>query len=122
MLDEVLNGVLFVLIGLALHLLDFDTTTIIFGLLAVLIVLGSRFFSVFSMYSLLKHKDDMSPMSTIKVLTWGGLRGGISIALALSLGNYEYGNHIIVITYIVVLFSILVQGLSIGKLLKWIYK
>ena len=121
-LDEVLNGVLFVLMGLALHLLDFNSITIIFGLLSILIVLGSRFFSVFSMYSLLKHKEDISPMSTIKVLTWGGLRGGISIALALSLGDYEYGNQIIIITYIVVLFSILVQGLSIGKLLKFIHK
>lgn len=120
-LDEVLNGVLFVLIGLALHLLDFDTTTIIFGLLAVVIVLGSRFLSVFSMYSLLQHKDDMSPLSTVKVLTWGGLRGGISIALALSLGDYRFGGQIIVITYIVVLFSILVQGLSIGRLIRKIY-
>lgn len=121
-LDEVLNGVLFVLIGLALHLLDFDTTTVIFGLLAIVIVLASRFLSVFSMYSLLKHKDDMSPSNTVKVLTWGGLRGGISIALALSLGNYQYGHQIIVLTYIVVLFSILAQGLTIGKLIKSIYK
>jgi CPA1 family monovalent cation:H+ antiporter len=64
----------------------------------------------------------MSPFNTVKVLTWGGLRGGISIALALSLGNYPFGNQIIVITYIVVLFSILAQGLSIGKLVKSIYK
>ena len=55
------------------------------------------------------------------MLTWGGLRGGISIALALSLGNYPYGTTIIAVTYIVVLFSILVQGLSIGKLVKKLY-
>jgi CPA1 family monovalent cation:H+ antiporter len=121
-LDEVLNGVLFVLIGLAVHLLEFDKPTIILGIIAIFIVLASRFISVFSTYSLLKHKDDMSPFNTVKVLTWGGLRGGISIALALSLGNYPFGNQIIVITYIVVLFSILAQGLSIGKLVKSIYK
>lgn len=121
-MDEVLNGVLFVLVGLALHLLEFSTTTIIFGFIAIVIVLACRFFSVFSMYSLLKHEDDKSPMNTVKVLTWGGLRGGISIALALSLGGYEYGDQIIVITYIVVLFSILAQGLTIGKLVKSIYK
>jgi CPA1 family monovalent cation:H+ antiporter len=121
-LDEVLNGVLFVLIGLAVHLLEFDKPTIILGVIAIVIVLASRFISVFSTYSLLKHKDDMSPFNTVKVLTWGGLRGGISIALALSLGNYPFGNQIIVITYIVVLFSILAQGLSIGKLVKSIYK
>ena len=121
-LDEVLNGVLFVLIGLAIHLLEFDVATIILGLIAIVIVLASRFISVFSSYSLLKHKADMSPFNTVKVLTWGGLRGGISIALALSLGNYPFGNQIIVITYIVVLFSIIVQGLSIGKLVKSLYK
>ncbi|MFT5885417.1 MAG: CPA1 family monovalent cation:H+ antiporter [Arcticibacterium sp.] len=121
-LDEVLNGVLFVLIGLAIHLLEFDKATIILGIIAIVIVLASRFISVFSSYSLLKHKDDVSPFNTVKVLTWGGLRGGISIALALSLGNYPFGKQIIVITYIVVLVSIIAQGLSIGKLVKSIYK
>lgn len=120
-LDEVLNGILFVLIGLSLHLLKFDKLTIILGLSAIVIVLLSRFIAVFSTYSLLKHKDDMLPISTVKMLTWGGLRGGISIALALSLGNYPYGTTIIAVTYIVVLFSILVQGLSIGKLVKKLY-
>lgn len=119
-LDEVLNGVLFVLIGMAVHLLEFDTSTIILGLIAIVLV--SRFISVFSSYSLLKHKVDMSPFNTVKVLTLGGLRGGISIALALSLGNYPFGNQIIVVTYIVVLFSIMGQGLSIGKLVKSIRK
>jgi CPA1 family monovalent cation:H+ antiporter len=121
-LDEVLNGVLFVLIGLAIHLLEFETATVILGLIAIVIVLAARFVSVFSAYSLLKHQEDMTPFDTVKVLTWGGLRGGISIALALSLGNYPYGDQIIVVTYIVVLFSILAQGLSIGKLVKSIYK
>jgi CPA1 family monovalent cation:H+ antiporter len=121
-LDQVLNGILFVLIGLAIHLLAFDTITIILGLIAIVIVLAARFISVFSTYSLLKHKDDISPFITVKVLTWGGLRGGISLALALSLGNYPFGNQIIVITYIVVIFSIIVQGLSLGKVVKLMYK
>lgn len=120
-LDDVLNGVLFVLMGLALHLLELDIKIIVFGLLAIIIVLLSRFIAVWSTYSLLKHKGDMSPLNTVSVLTWGGLRGGISIALALSLGSHTYGNKIILITYVVVLFSIIVQGLSISKLVKKLY-
>lgn len=121
-LDDVLNAVLFVLIGLALHLLTFDDKTILLGVIGIVIVLLSRFVTISATYSLLKNKDDMSPLSTIKVLTWGGLRGGISIALALSLGESEYGTKIIIVTYIIVLFSILVQGLTIGKLVKKLYK
>lgn len=116
-LDEVLNGILFVLIGLALHLLEFDSLYFILGLCAILIVLLARFISIYTTYSFLKHPES-KPLNTVKVLTWGGLRGGISIALALSLGEYEYSNGIILMTYIVVLFSIIIQGLTLGKLVK----
>jgi CPA1 family monovalent cation:H+ antiporter len=60
-------------------------------------------------------------MKTIAILTWGGLRGGISIALALSLSDEQSGDLILHITYIIVLFSIIVQGLSIGKVVKKLY-
>ncbi len=116
-LDEVLNGVLFVLIGLALHLLDFDFHFLIMGVVAIGIVLAVRFVTLYSTYSFLKHSETR-PIDTVKILTWGGLRGGISIALALSLGNYPFGGGIILMTYAVVLFSIIVQGLTIGKLVK----
>jgi len=119
-LDDVFNGILFVLIGLALHLLDFNTTYLLLGLVTVVIVLTARFVSVFVPYSLLKHQED-KPIKTIAILTWGGLRGGISIALALSLGTSLSGEVVIYITYVVVLFSILVQGLSIGKLVKKLF-
>lgn len=121
-LDDVLNGILFVLIGLALHLLVFDIKTILLGVIGIVIVLFARFVTISSTYALLKHEDDNMPSSTVKVLTWGGLKGGISIALALSLGESEYGTIIIIMTYIVVLFSILVQGLTIEKLVKKLYK
>lgn len=121
-LEDVLNGILFVLIGLALHLLVFDIAIILLGLVGIVIVLFSRFIAIKATYSLLKHEDDNMPNSTVKVLAWGGLRGGISIALALSLSESEYGTIIIIITYIVVLFSILVQGLTIEKLVKKLYK
>ena len=116
-LDEVLNGILFVLIGLVLHLLEFDYKFFIMGLAAIIIGLLARFVSIYSTYSFLKHKES-HPLDTVKIMTWGGLRGGISIALALSLSNYPYGNGIILMTYTVVLFSIIIQGLTLGKLVK----
>ncbi len=120
-LDEVLNGILFVLIGLVLHILVFDNQFFIMGIAAIVIVLISRFISIYSTYSFLKRKES-KPLDTVKILTWGGLRGGISIALALSLGDYPLGDGIILMTYIVVLFSIVVQGLTIGKLVKSLAK
>lgn len=119
-LDDVFNGILFVLIGLSIHLLTFDIDYLYLGVLAIVIVLFSRFISVFLPYSLLKHTEK-SPLKTVTILTWGGLRGGISIALALSLTNNPSSEIILYITYVVVLFSIIVQGLSIGKLAKKIY-
>lgn len=90
------------------------------GIIAIVIVLISRFISVFIPYSLLKHSES-SPIKTITILTWGGLRGGISIALALSLTENSSSEIILYITYVVVLFSIIVQGLSIGRLVKKLY-
>ena len=116
-LDEVFNGILFVLIGLALHLLEFDIDYLIMGIIAIFVVLGARFLSIYMTYSLLKHSE-AHPINTVKILTWGGLRGGISIALALSLGEYPFGDGIILMTYVVVFFSIIVQGLTLGKLVK----
>ncbi len=119
-IDDVFNGILFVLIGLAIHLLKFNLTYLFLGGIAILIVLLARFISVSIPYSLLKHTES-TPLKTIAVLSWGGLRGGISIALALSLEVIS-SELIVYITYIVVLFSIIVQGLSIGSFVKRIYK
>ncbi|WP_430966001.1 cation:proton antiporter [Spongiimicrobium sp. 2-473A-2-J] len=119
-LDDVFNGILFVLIGLAIHLLKFDMGFLTLGVIVLVIVLLSRFVSVFLPYSLLKHTE-RSPLKTVTILTWGGLRGGISIALALSLGDNASSDLILYITYVVVLFSIIVQGLSIGRLVKKLY-
>ena len=119
-LDDVFNGILFVLIGLAFHLLHFNTSYILLGVLTIVIVLFARFVSVYLPYSLLKHEEE-KPMKTLIILTWGGLRGGISIALALSLSEENSADIILHITYIIVLFSIIVQGLSIGKVAKKIF-
>ncbi len=119
-LDDVFNGILFVLIGLAIHLLEFNSKYLILGIIAIVIVLIARFISVFLPYSLLKHSES-SPMKTVSILTWGGLRGGISIALALSLSDNPSSDIILYITYVIVIFSIIVQGLSIGVFVKKLY-
>lgn len=119
-LDDVFNGILFVLIGLAIHLLNFNSAYVILGVITIIIVLAARFTSVLLPYSLLKHEEE-KPLKTVAILTWGGLRGGISIALALSLSESLSSELLLHITYIVVLFSIIVQGLSIGKVVKKLY-
>jgi len=119
--DDVFNGILFVLMGLAFHLMKFDKHIIILGIMAIVVVLIGRFISVLLPYSLLKHKE-RKPIKTVVMLTWGGLRGGISIALALSISNNASSETIVSITYIVVLFSIIIQGLTIGKLVKRLYR
>ena len=119
-LDDVFNAILFVLIGLSIHLLKFDSLYLTLGFLSVFVVLLARFISVLLPYSLLKHEES-KPIKTVAILTWGGLRGGISIALALSLSEDLSAEIILYITYVVVLVSILAQGLSIGKVAKKIY-
>ncbi|WP_020568255.1 cation:proton antiporter [Neolewinella persica] len=116
-LDESLNAVLFVLIGLSLHLINLDGQLIGLGLLSILIVLVARTISVILPASLLKqNQQEFWP--TTGVLVWGGLRGGISLALAMSLSNDLHGEEIFVVTFVVVVFSILVQGLSLGTVVK----
>lgn len=119
-LDDVFNGILFVLMGLVIHLLEFNVALLKLGLVTIFIVLIARFISVFLSYSLLKHSEQ-KPIKTVLTLTWGGLRGGISIALALSLTQNTTTEIIVYITYVVVLFSIIFQGLSIGKIVKKLY-
>jgi len=118
-LDQVLNGILFVLIGLMLHLIIFDWSFFMMGIIAIGLVLLVRYVTTYATYSLLKHTET-KPRDTVMILTWGGLRGGISIALALSLGAAPLGDGIILMTYIIVLFSIIVQGLSLEKLVNYL--
>ena len=116
LLDKSLNSVLFVLIGLEFLLIPFHAPAVLAGLCAIPLVLGVRCLSVSLPVWLLKPWRNFSP-HTIKILTWGGLRGGISLALALSLPAGPERDLILTITYIVIMFSILVQGLTIGKVI-----
>jgi CPA1 family monovalent cation:H+ antiporter len=116
-LDESLNAVLFVLIGLSLNLLDMSNHLFILGLTAIFIVLIARAISVIVPSSFLKQGKNKFWPST-GILIWGGLRGGISLALAMSLSNDMHGQDILAVTFVVVAFSIIVQGLSLGAVVK----
>ncbi|MCZ6625806.1 MAG: sodium:proton antiporter [Deltaproteobacteria bacterium] len=117
LVDEVLNAVLFVLIGLEVLVLQFTTGYLLAGLLAIPIVLLARWISVGIPVSLLRMRRDFSP-GVVRIMTWGGLRGGISVALALSLSPGVERDVILAVTYTVVVFSILVQGLTMSRLFR----
>lgn len=117
LIDILLNTLLFVLIGMEILVLTSDINYIIAGIIAIPIVLLCRFLSLLIPIGFFKKKLDFVP-NTGLIMTWGGLRGGISIALALGLTQDMYRELFLVITYIVVVFSIIVQGLSVGKLVK----
>lgn len=114
MIDEVMNAILFLLIGFEMLIVPFNLTLLWLGLLTVLIVLFARLVSVSLPILVIRNKKAFEN-HTIPILTWGALRGAISVALALSLPKYMYGEMFVTITYIVVLFSIVVQGLTIDK-------
>ncbi len=114
MMDEVMNAILFLLIGFEMLIVPFNITLLWLGCVAIIIVLVARLISVTVPIMFLKQKRPFEK-NAIPILTWGGLRGGISVALALSLPQNMYGEVFVSITYIVVLFSIIVQGLTIGK-------
>jgi len=117
LVDEILNGVLFVLIGLEILVLTLSMNYIVAGIFIIPLVIVARFISVGLPVTVLRLKREFSP-NAVGIMTWGGLRGGISIALALSLPGGMERDTILTVTYIVVVFSILVQGLTIGRLLR----
>jgi CPA1 family monovalent cation:H+ antiporter len=117
LIDDILNAVLFLLIGFEMIAFSFDQRTIWLGLIAVVVVLSARFVSVFLPTLFLSFRRSFERHLT-PILVWGGLRGGISVALALSLPRGENRDLFISITYIIVVFSIVVQGLTLGKLAR----
>ena len=115
--DEILNAVLFLLIGLEGMILDYSWPSMAGALLGIVVVLIARLLSVSVPTNLLKRYRSFTP-HVVKIFTWCGLRGGISIALALSLPPGSERDVLLTVTYGVVVFSILVQGLTINPLLR----
>ncbi|CAN5481156.1 sodium:proton antiporter [soil metagenome] len=117
LIDVVLNAILFVIISFVIVVIDFKTTYLLVGICSIFIVLLSRVIIVFLPKLLLPKFIDLTTKET-KLIIWGGLRGGLSLALVLSLPDGQPKNILLIATYVCVVFSILVQGLTIGKLAK----
>ena len=121
LIDEILNALLFVLIGLEVLVVSLSSSLLWALLPIILVVLVSRFVAIAIPISLLRTFRTFTP-GAISILTWGGLRGGISVALALSLSAGPQRDVILTMAYSVVVFSIVAQGLSLGKFVKFILR
>jgi CPA1 family monovalent cation:H+ antiporter len=120
-IDSILNAVLFVLIGLELLIIDFKPSYFLICLAVIALVLLSRYLSIWLPFRAARRWLDLDNNAPV-MLTWGGLRGGISIALALSIPNDLPNKDLIVaLTYGVVLFSVIGQGLTLERLIRRLY-
>jgi CPA1 family monovalent cation:H+ antiporter len=118
LIDEILNAILFLIIGLEVMVLSLDLQMWLAGLAMAVMVLCCRLISVGIPVNILRKMNREFHPHAVKILTWGGLRGGISVALALSIPASPERDLIVAVTYVIVVLSILVQGLTIGKLVK----
>ena len=116
LVDEILNAVLFLLIGVEVFAIAFETSYLLTGLAAIALHLAARFAAVFVPVQILKPFGPNFEDGITRIMTWGGLKGGISVALVLSLPDDEWKPLMLTATYVVVLFSIIVQGLTVGRL------
>lgn len=117
LIDDIMNAILFLFIGLELLLIENLQDYWLMGAISIITVIIARYLSIKIPTIIIPFEEKFSK-GTIAVLVWGGLRGGVSIALALSVPESHYKNVIIAATYFVVVFSIFVQGMTVGKLAK----
>ncbi len=117
LIDEILNVILFALIGLEILIIPFDSQWFVAGILLIIVVISVRVVSVGVPIRVIGLKRKVAP-HLVKILTWGGLRGGISVALALSLPPGDARDLVLFLTYIIVVFSIVVQGMTLGLFIK----
>lgn len=120
LIDDFLNAALFVLIGLQLVIMPFTGKYFVIGGIAILLLLICRYISIMLPIQFFKNKDLYNSRTTA-IMTWGGLRGGLSIALTLIIPDGPYKEIIVAVTYIIVLFSIVVQGLTTGKVARKLF-
>jgi len=119
MFDELMNMTLFLLVGLALIALPMEGSYVLFGFAAILCALVGRFVSVSLPLALVaKAKGVSLPVGTVQAMVWGGVRGGISLAMVLSLPDFNHKQHLVWATWAVVMFSLLVQAPTMGKVLR----
>jgi len=121
LIDAMLNAILFMLIGFEMLVVKVSTSVLVISFVGILITLLARWAAIYLPYSFLKRRIHFMPHA-VAILTWGGLRGGLSIALALSLPDTMHHDTFVTITYVIVLFSIIGQGLTIGPLYKRLMK
>ena len=114
LIDEIFNAILFLLIGLQMLVIKPHSTIVIAGCIMILVVLIARWVSVYLPVALLRLKIKFEK-NAVTILSWGGLRGGLSVAMALSLPQTMHRDELVLITFIIVIFSIIVQGLTIGR-------
>ncbi len=117
LVDVILNSILFILIAFVLIVIEFKTEYILVGLISIFIVLLSRIIIVYLPHLVFPKLLKLTNKEA-KIISWGGLRGGLSLALVLSLPNSETKNILLIATYFCVLFSIIIQGLTIERLAK----
>jgi CPA1 family monovalent cation:H+ antiporter len=117
LVDQILNAVLFLLIGLEVLVLSLREQYLLAGAIGIPLVLLARLVSVGLPIGIMRRFRSFPP-GTVTILTWGGLRGGISIAMALSLPASPERSALVTITYVVVAFAILVQGLTLGSVVR----
>ena len=120
-LDYSLNVILFVLIGISMHLVEFDGWVVVASLIAIPGMLLARYLSVV-VSSFIVRTRSVLQQKMMLLFTWGALRGGISLALVLSLGESPYKSILLTVVFIIVIFSIIVQGLTIGRVANHLTK
>lgn len=120
-LDYSLNIILFVLIGFSMHLIEFESLVVIGALMAIAVVLVSRYLSVV-LSSLFVDVKSFFQQKTTLILTWSALSGGISLALVMSLSESSYKSTLLTIVFVIVIFSIIIQGLTLGSVVKRLSK
>ena len=119
LVDELLNALLFLLLGLEVLVIPFDGRYLLAGLCIVPTTLLARWLSVGAIITPMRRALSCD-RGTVRILTWGALRGGISVAMALSLPISDAREPLLTATYVVVIFSIIVQGLTVGRFIRWI--